>query len=115
MRKEITSTYGFIEIPASATRYLDLPESVKAELYAKKRRRRRRRKPTRSTAETSQDGVNIFEGNNEVKTKRRQTEAPKQAGRERSTRRNKMPKLVITFNGGKPLEDDEQAIIKRLN
>ncbi len=37
MRKEITSTYGFIEIPASATRYLDLPESVKAELYTKKK------------------------------------------------------------------------------
>ncbi|MEB9858627.1 hypothetical protein [Bacillus cereus] len=63
----------------------------------------------------SQDGVNIFEGNNEVKTKRKRTETQKQAERERSTRRNKMPKLVITFNGGKPLEDDGQAIIKRLN
>ncbi|AZJ21038.1 hypothetical protein CT694_15720 [Bacillus wiedmannii bv. thuringiensis] len=115
MRKEITSTYGFIEIPASAKRYLDLPKSVKVELYGKKRKRRRRRKPTRSTAETSQEGVNIIEGNNEVKTKRKQTEALKQAGRGRRTGRNEMPEIVVTFNDCEPLENDAKAIIKRLN
>ncbi|PEW01577.1 hypothetical protein CN425_12965 [Bacillus cereus] len=37
--------FGYIEIPKSATRYLDMPDEKKRELLRKKRRRCRRKKP----------------------------------------------------------------------
>lgn len=113
--------YGYIDIPKSEYRYLDLPESKKVEMKARKGRRRRRRK-TRSTAENSSEGVTIIEGNNVVKVDAKTNEPkgkPKTILRQQAEhslhRKPKKVPIIIEWNGGKTLEDDEQALIKRLN
>ncbi|PGU06692.1 hypothetical protein COD21_24515 [Bacillus cereus] len=76
---------GWIEIPKSVTRYLDMPEEKKRELTKKKKRRRRRKKPD-SKAEDKETPL---------KCETLHSQAQK----------NKKDRVKIEFNGGKPLEN----------
>ncbi|PEJ33636.1 hypothetical protein CN889_28160 [Bacillus wiedmannii] len=114
-------SYGYIEIPQSEYRYLDLPESKKAEMKSRKRRRRRRN--TRSTTENSSDGVNIIEGNNTVKVNKKTNEFGKPPKKEISQQQTKQsvysrPKKLeinIEWNGGKVLSNWDYGNNKLLN
>lgn len=81
---------GYIEIPKSATRYLDMPEEKKQELMRKKRRRRRRKKVD---SEDSKEEA-------ENKTLKRES-------LHSQTKKNKKDRIKIEFNGGADLWDYE--------
>ncbi|WP_349916936.1 hypothetical protein [Bacillus cereus] len=75
----------YIEIPKSATRYLDMPEEKKRELLRKKRRRRRRKKP---------------EIEDEDKEKRLKCETLHS-----QTQKTQKDSIEITFNGCESLQN----------
>ncbi|EJQ99160.1 hypothetical protein [Bacillus cereus] len=80
---------GWIEIPKSATRYLDMPEEKKREL-TKKRRRRCRRKKVDSEAE-DKEGV----GN----------KTPNHQNLHSRVKKNKKDPIEISFNGAAALHN----------
>lgn len=125
------SLYGYIEIPKSEYRYLDLPESKKAEMKTKKRRRRRRN--TRSTAENSSEGVTIIEGNNTVRVNKKTNEPKKKVAKNHKNpsevteeisqqqtkhslyRKPKKLEINTEWNGGKTLSNWDYESNKLLN
>ncbi|PFA23135.1 hypothetical protein CN373_07065 [Bacillus cereus] len=79
---------GWIEIPKSATRYLDMPEEKKRELTKKKRRGRQRKKA--DSEEGSEEAEN--------KTSNRQSLHSR-------VKKNKKDLIEISFNGGAALHN----------
>ncbi|HFK1432900.1 TPA: hypothetical protein ACGXNJ_002956 [Bacillus cereus] len=80
---------GWIEIPKSATRYLDMPEEKKRELTKKKRRRCRRKKAD-SEAEDKEGAENKT-----LKCEILRSQAQK----------SKKDRIEINFNGGAALHN----------
>ncbi|MED2878926.1 hypothetical protein P4240_19540 [Bacillus thuringiensis] len=80
---------GWIEIPKSATRYLDMPEEKKRELTKKKRRGRQRKKAD-SEAEDKKDVEN---------------KTPNHQNLHSQVKKIKKDPIEISFNGGESLEN----------
>ncbi|KAA6477513.1 hypothetical protein [Bacillus cereus] len=122
------SMYGYVEIPKSEYRYLDLPETEKV-----RKKRRRRRRNTRSTAENSSEGVTIIEGNNTVRVNKRTNEPKKKVAKNHKNtrkvteeisqqqtkhslyRKPKKLEINIEWNGGKALSNWDYESNKLLN
>lgn len=87
---------GYIEIPKSQTRYLDLSDEEKAELMRKKRRRKRRKKADSDAAEK---GGEEEAGNKTLKHKNLHSQAKK------NKKDSKKDHVEVEWNGGANLHN----------
>lgn len=84
---------GWIEIPKSVTRYLDMPAEKKREL-TKKKRRRRRCKKANSEAEDKEEAENKTSNHQNLHSTTQEIK-----------RNSKKDPIKITFNDGESLKN----------